>query len=90
MREPIADTLRTAVETGDGSGIRDRLAPGAAVHTSTESGRRVLGAAAALHRTFRGRELPGAARIVDRIGMSPPAVADAERTARERLGGAPA
>jgi Ser/Thr protein kinase RdoA (MazF antagonist) len=51
----------------------------AGARLSREESRRVLGAAADLHREFRGRELPGAASLTDRIGMSTPGVADAER-----------
>jgi aminoglycoside phosphotransferase (APT) family kinase protein len=46
---------------------------------SREESRRILHAAAELHRTFRDRVPPGAATLADRLGMSGPAVADAER-----------
>jgi aminoglycoside phosphotransferase (APT) family kinase protein len=46
---------------------------------SREQSRRILGAAARLHRSFHDRVPPGAASLSARIGMSSPAVADAER-----------
>jgi Phosphotransferase enzyme family len=46
---------------------------------SREQSGRILAAAAQLHRTFRDRVPPGAASLSDRVGMSTPAVADAER-----------
>ena len=46
---------------------------------SREQSRRILDAAAQLHHTFRDRVPDGAASLSDRIGMSTPAVADAER-----------
>ncbi len=44
-----------------------------------EASARILAAAADLHRTFRNDVPAGAAKLADRIGMSGPAVADAER-----------
>ena len=44
-----------------------------------EDSRRILAAAAQLHRTFYDRVPPGAACLSDRIGMSTMIVADAER-----------
>ena len=46
---------------------------------SREQSRRILSAAAQLHRRFRDAVPAGAASLEDRIGMSGPAVADAER-----------
>ena len=46
---------------------------------SREQSRRILDAAAQLHHAFRDRVPDGAASLSDRIGMSTPAVADAER-----------
>lgn len=46
---------------------------------SRQQSRRILAAAAQLHRTFRDRVPFGAASLSHRIGMSTPAVADAER-----------
>ena len=46
---------------------------------SRDESRRILAAAADLHRAFRDRVPPGAASLSDRIGMSSPGVADAER-----------
>lgn len=46
---------------------------------SREESRRILAAAAELHRAFRDRVPPGPATLADRIGMSSPGVADAER-----------
>ena len=61
---------------------------------SRAQSRRVLDAAAALHATFSDRVPDGAASLRDRLGMTSPAVADAERTqrpaaeaVRARLGG---
>jgi hypothetical protein len=52
--------------------------------TRTQS-RRILDAAAALHATFLGVVPDGAALLRDRIGMSSPAVADAERLSTDLL-----
>jgi aminoglycoside phosphotransferase (APT) family kinase protein len=46
---------------------------------SRDDSRRILAAAAELHRAFRDRVPSGAATLSDRIGMSSPGVADAER-----------
>lgn len=74
-----------AVERSDGASwiaMRDvheeLLAPD--VRLSRAQSRRVLTAAAELHRHFRTRVPPGAASLSDRIGMSSPAVAEAERS----------
>jgi hypothetical protein len=53
------------------------LPPG--VRLTRENSLRILDAAAQLHRAFRNRVPPGAAALEDRIGMSGPAVAEAER-----------
>jgi aminoglycoside phosphotransferase (APT) family kinase protein len=73
-----------AVERSDGAAwiaMRDLhallLPPDARL--SREQSRRILTAAAELHRAFRDRVPTGAASLRDRIGMSSPAVADAER-----------
>jgi aminoglycoside phosphotransferase (APT) family kinase protein len=58
--------------------VHDQLLA-AEARLSREESRRVLGAAAQLHRAFRDRVPPGAASLADRIGMSSPAVADSER-----------
>jgi hypothetical protein len=50
------------------------------VQLSRETSARILAAAADLHRAFRDRVPAGAAALVDRIGMSGPAIADAERS----------
>jgi len=47
--------------------------------------RRVLEVAAAIHDTFRGRVPDGAARLSDRLGMTSPAVAEAERMGSDLL-----
>lgn len=47
--------------------------------------RRILDAAAALHATFHGKAPDGAALLPDRIGMSSPSVADAERPSADLL-----
>ena len=49
------------------------------VRLSREQSRRILTAAAQLHRAFHNRVPTGAASLNDRIGMSSPAVAEAER-----------
>jgi hypothetical protein len=53
------------------------LAPDARL--SRDDSRRILAAAADLHRAFDGEAPPGAALLSDRVGMSSSAVADAER-----------
>jgi hypothetical protein len=58
--------------------IKDVLLP-AETRLSREDSARILDGAAQLHRAFRDRVPPGAAALKDRIGMSGPAVADAER-----------
>ena len=58
--------------------VQDVLMPATARLTREESAR-ILTAAADLHRAFRGQVPPGAASLEDRIGMSGPGVADAER-----------
>jgi hypothetical protein len=52
---------------------------------SRDRSRQVLAAAAALHTTFRGRVPDGAASLQDRLGMSSPAVANAERSSPDLL-----
>jgi aminoglycoside phosphotransferase (APT) family kinase protein len=49
------------------------------IRLSREQSRRILSAAAELHRAFRDRVPSGLASLSDRIGMSSPAVAEAER-----------
>ena len=51
----------------------------ATARLSRGQSRRILAAAAELHRAFHGRVPDGAASLSARIGMSSPAVADAER-----------
>ncbi|HYX77229.1 MAG TPA: aminoglycoside phosphotransferase family protein [Gaiellaceae bacterium] len=58
--------------------VHDLLLPTTARLSRGES-RRILDAAAQLHRAFRGRVPDGAASLSDRIAMSSPAVAEAER-----------
>jgi aminoglycoside phosphotransferase (APT) family kinase protein len=58
--------------------VGDLLLP-ASGRLTREQSRSILGAAAQLHREFRDSVPPGAATLADRIGMSGPAVADAER-----------
>lgn len=58
--------------------VQEVLLP-AHVRLSREQSARILAAAADLHRTFRDHVPPGAASLEDRIGMSGPGVADAER-----------
>lgn len=75
--------------TGDAAWIAMRdvhaeLLP-ADARLSREQSRRILDAAAQLHRTFRGRVPDGAATLADRIGMSSPGAADAERTQPDLL-----
>ncbi len=54
------------------------LLPGNA-RLSREESRRILAAAAGLHRAFRGAALPGAATLAARVGMSSPAIGESER-----------
>jgi len=56
---------------------RQLLPPSARL--SREESRRILDAAAELHRAFRDDVPPGPATLADRIGMSSPGVADSER-----------
>jgi hypothetical protein len=60
------------------------LLPGNARLSRAES-RRILAAAADLHRTFRGEPPPGPATLEARIGMSSPRIADAERSQPDLL-----
>src|SRR3954447_12976496 len=55
------------------------------VRLSRAQRRRILTAAAQLHRTFHNRVPVGAALLSDRIGMSSPAVAEAEGTYHDLL-----
>jgi hypothetical protein len=52
---------------------------------SRERSRRVLEAAAALHRAFDNHPPDGAAALKDRLGMASPAVSEAERTGSDLL-----
>jgi hypothetical protein len=49
------------------------------VRLSREQSGRILAAAAELHRAFHDRVPPGPASLIARVGMSSPAIADAER-----------
>ncbi len=60
------------------------LLPGTARLSRKES-RRILAAAADLHREFRGEAPPGAATLAARIGMSSPAIGEAERNQPDLL-----
>ena len=60
------------------------LLPGAA-RLSREESRRILAAAADLHGEFRGEITPGAATLAARIGMSSPAIGEAERNQPDLL-----
>ena len=62
MPRALADTLRTAVETGDWTDLRERLAPGAVLHTSNEAGRRDVAGADAVGAQLSG---PGRGEIRD-------------------------
>jgi aminoglycoside phosphotransferase (APT) family kinase protein len=78
------------VERADGAAwiaMRDvhaELLP-AEARLSREQSRRILSAAAELHAAFHGRVPPGAASLRDRIGMSSPAIGDAERSQPDLL-----
>jgi tRNA A-37 threonylcarbamoyl transferase component Bud32 len=153
MAGPLAELLRAAVESGDWSRVRERLADDAVLDTSNEAGRRridgadtivaylgrpgagairfermpaairhgivaveladdaawiamcdvqaqllppdvrlsrkesrrILDAAAQLHRAFRDRVPTGAAALSDRLGMCSPGVAEAERANTDLL-----
>jgi hypothetical protein len=52
---------------------------------SRDESRRILAAAAALHREFRGDAPPGAATLEARVGMSSPRIGDAERSQPDLL-----
>jgi aminoglycoside phosphotransferase (APT) family kinase protein len=58
--------------------VQAQLLP-ATAYLSRDASRGILAAAAELHRTFHDDVPPGAATLADRIGMSSPGVADAER-----------
>jgi Phosphotransferase enzyme family len=60
------------------------LMPGTA-RLSREESRRILATAADLHRAFRGESPPGAATLAARIGMSSPAIGEAERNQPDLL-----
>ena len=83
MPESIGHGI-VAVERSDGAAwiaMRDlhaQLLP-ASTRLSRDQSRRILAAAAELHLTFHDRVPDGAASLAARIGMSSPAVADAER-----------
>src|SRR4051794_9216156 len=64
--------------------VHAQLLPDDARLTRAQS-RRVLDAAAALHTAFQGSAPDGAARLRDRLGMSSPAVAGAERASSDLL-----
>ena len=79
-----------AVERVDGDAwiaMRDvgdaLLAPDARL--SRDQGRKILEAVARLHAEFRGAVPAGAASLTDRVGMSTPGVADAERSQPDLL-----
>jgi hypothetical protein len=83
MPPSIAHGIVTVERSEDGAWIamhdvHDQLLPPHARLSRTES-RRILEAAAQLHRAFRDRAPDGAASLGDRIAMSSPAVAEAER-----------
>jgi len=83
MPQAIGHGIVAAQRSADAAWIAMRdvgdrlLASGARL--SRGQSRRILDAAAALHRAFRDRVPPGAASLAARIGMSSPLVADAER-----------
>jgi len=89
MPPAIAHGIVAVERTDDAAWIAMRdvgaalLPPGARL--SRAQSRRILGAAAQLHAAFRGDVPPGAASLADRIGMSTPAVADAERAQPDLL-----
>jgi phosphotransferase family enzyme len=58
--------------------VQELLLPSSA-RISRDESRRILAAAAELHRAFQDDVPPGPATLADRIGMSSPGVADAER-----------
>ena len=83
MPESIAHGV-VAVEREGGAAwiaMRDvhaQLLP-AQARLSRGQSRTILGAAAQMHAAFHGQVLPGVATLRDRIGMSSPAIGDAER-----------
>ena len=89
MPASIGHGIVAAERSGDVAWIAMRdvgallLAP--AVRLSRDESRRILAAGADLHRAFDGDVPPGAASLSDRIGMSSPAVADAERSSSDLL-----
>ena len=83
MPESIGHGIVAVEKSGDAAWIAMRdlhaqLLPPTA-RLSRDQSARILTAAAALHRTFHDRVPAGAASLSARIGMSSPAVADAER-----------
>jgi len=58
---PVTELLRTAIETGEWSDVRNRLSPDAVLDTSSEAGRRRIAGAQAMA-AHLGRPGPGAIR----------------------------
>ena len=89
MPESIGHGIVAVEREGDAAWVAMRdvgslLLPGAA-RLSREDSRRILAAAADLHREFRGEAPPGAATLAARIGMSSPAIGEAERNQPDLL-----
>ena len=89
MPDSIGHGIVAVERDGDAAWVAMRdvsaiLLPGNA-RLSREESRRILNAAADLHRTFRGNAPPGAATLAARVGMSSPAIGEAERAQPDLL-----
>ena len=89
MPDSIGHGIVAVERDGDAAWVAMRdvgslLLPGDA-RLSREESRRILDAAADLHRTFRGEAPPGAATLEARVGMSSPAIGEAERAQPDLL-----
>ena len=89
LPESLDHGIQTVVAEGDGWWVvmRDLSASffGDERRLTREESRRILGAAAAMHREFAGERIDGAARLADRIGMASPRIAAAERESPDLL-----
>jgi len=89
LPESLDHGIETVVAEGDGWWVvmRDLSASflGDERRLSRAESRRILTAAATMHREFAGEEIDGAARLADRIGAASPRIADAEREGPDLL-----
>jgi hypothetical protein len=89
MPESLEHGIETVLGDGDGWWVAMRdLSPtllGDERRLSRAGSRRILAAAAAMHREFSGDVPDGAAALEDRLGMSSPRVAEVERAGADLL-----